>query len=151
MMKFTPKFTNYENRVRDSFARQKVMQTLGVSLDRIAPGHVTLSMPFNPELTQQHGFIHAGIITTSLDSAAGYAAFSLMPEDAAVLTVEFKTSLLAPAWGDHFVFRANVLKPGRTLSFVEAKAYAIENTQETLIATFTATMMAVTGRKDVMG
>jgi uncharacterized protein (TIGR00369 family) len=106
-------------------------------------------MPPNPAFTQQHGFIHAGIITTALDSACGYAAFTLMPRDAAVLTVEFKTNLLAPAKGERFVFRAHVVKPGRTLTICDARALAIEGGREKLIATMTGTLMAIVGRQDI--
>jgi uncharacterized protein (TIGR00369 family) len=127
------------------------METLGIVLDHVGVGQVNLSMPYDKKLTQQHGFIHAGIITTALDSAAGYAAYSLMADDAAVLTAEFKTSLLAPAQGERFVFRGEVLKPGRTLTFTQARAYAVNDGSEKLIATMTATLMAVTGRQEVMG
>jgi uncharacterized protein (TIGR00369 family) len=117
-MAFVPKDPNFADRVRASFARQRVMQTLGVEIVNLKPGMVELSMPFAPEFTQQHGFVHAGIIATVLDSVCGYAAFSLMPADAAVLTVEFKTNLVAPAKGEQFIFRAHVLKPGRHSPFV---------------------------------
>jgi len=94
------------------------MGTLGVEILRLDPGEIELAMPYNCAYTQQHGFMHAGIITTALDSACGYAAFSLMPAGAAVLTVEFKTNLLAPAKGESFRFRAHVIKPGRTLTLM---------------------------------
>jgi uncharacterized protein (TIGR00369 family) len=106
-------------------------------------------MPPDPAYTQQHGFMHAGIITTALDSACGYAAFTLMPLDAAVLTVEFKTNLLAPAKGERFIFRAQVIKPGRTLTICEPRALALEGSKEKLVATMTGTLMAVIGRQDV--
>ncbi|KAB7613739.1 PaaI family thioesterase [Amylibacter sp. SFDW26] len=151
MSDFKPRSVEYEQRVRDSFARQVAMQTLGITLDHVAVGHVDLSMPYHKKTTQQHGFVHAGIITTALDSAAGYAAYSLMADEAAVLTAEFKTSLLAPADGERFIFRGEVLKPGRTLTFTESRAYAVKDGSEKLIAVMTATMMAVTGRNDVVG
>lgn len=94
-------------------------------------------------------FIHAGIITTALDTACGYAAFSLMPDDAAVLTIEFKTNLIAPARGDHFLFRACVLKPGRTISVCDAQAFAVEGGNEKLVATMTGTLMALFGRQGI--
>ena len=125
------------------------MATLGIEIAHLEPGKVHLTMPPNPAFTQQHGFIHAGIITTALDSACGYAAFTLMPRDAAVLTVEFKTNLLAPAKGERFVFRAHVVKPGRTLTICDARALAIEGGREKLIATMTGTLMAVVGRQDI--
>src|ERR1700728_1780196 len=148
-MTFQPKDPNFAERVRASFARQRMMQTLGVEIARIAPGEIELAMPYGAAFTQQHGFIHAGVIATVLDSACGYAAFSLMPADAAVLTVEFKTNLLAPAKGERFLVRAHVIKPGRTLTFCEAQAFALEGAKEKLVATMTGTLMAVTGRQDI--
>ena len=142
---------DFRARVRASFARQQVMATLGIEMIHLEPGEVHLSMPPNPAFTQQHGFMHAGIITTALDSACGYAAFSLMPADAAVLTVEFKTNLLAAAKGERFVFRAQVIKPGRTLTICEARALALEGSKEKLVATMTGTLMAVVGRQGVAG
>src|ERR1700733_7871293 len=124
-MSFQPNDANFADRVRASFARQPAMQTLGVAIARLAPGEIELTMPYELAYTQQHGFIHAGIITTALDSACGYAAFSLMPADAAVLTVEFKTTLTAPAKGERFIFRANVVKPGRALTFCEGRAFGV--------------------------
>lgn len=143
-MNFTPKDPNFAERVRASFTRQQVMQTLGVVISRINPGEIELTMPYQLNFTQQHGFMHAGIITTALDSACGYAAFSLMPADAAILTVEFKTNLLAPAKGERFTFRAQVVKPGRILTVCDGHAFAIsESGEERLIATMTGTLMAI--------
>ena len=144
--KFTPKDPNFDARVRASFARQKVMATLGITIKSLSPGEIKLEMPYSAELTQQHGFIHAGILSTALDSACGYAAFSLMPADVAVLTVEFKTNLLAPAGGERFFFRARVIKPGRTLTICDAQAFAFDGRAEKLIATMTGTLMAVQER-----
>ena len=127
------------------------MRTLGIEIVRLEPGEIELTMPFNPAYTQQHGFMHAGIMTAALDSACGYAAFSLMPADAAVLTVEFKTNLLAPAKGERFSFRAHVIKPGRTLTVCEARAYATGNGEERLIATMTGTLMAIFQRDGLAG
>lgn len=106
-------------------------------------------MPFDPKLTQQHGFLHAGIVSTVMDSACGYSALSLMPEDAGVLSIEFKVNLLAPAKGREFRFIGQVLKHGRTLSVSEGKAYAIEGDSERLVATMTCTLMAVQGRSQI--
>ena len=149
MSQFDPQDPDYIQRVQESFAKQNAMINLGIEITHIAPGEVNLRLPFNTDFTQQHGFMHAGITTTALDSACGYAAFSLMPAEAAVLTVEFKTSLLAPAQGDYFSMRAKVTKPGRTLFFTEAEAYAIYQDQEKKIATMSATMMAVSGRPTI--
>src|SRR5260221_4447931 len=104
-------------------------------------------MDYSPDLTQQHGFVHAGIITAGLDSACGIAAFTLMPAATGILTVEFKTNLLAPARGERFAFSAAVVKPGRTLTVCEGRAYALHDGVETLIATMTATMMALPRRE----
>jgi uncharacterized protein (TIGR00369 family) len=108
-------------------------------------------MPYAAAYTQQHGFIHAGIVATALDSACGYAVFSLMPEDAAVLTIEFKLNLLAPARGDRFVFRGRVVKPGRTITVAEARAFALTGEEEKLMATMTGTLMALFDRADISG
>ena len=140
---YEPKDLRFRERVTESFGRQRAMQTLGISITRLAPGEIELAMPYAPAFTQQHGFVHAGIVTTALDSACGYAAFSLMPADSEVLTVEFKTNLLAPAKGDRFMFRARVVKPGRTLTVCDASAFAIDAGTEKLVATMTGTLMAL--------
>jgi uncharacterized protein (TIGR00369 family) len=138
----------YEARVVDSFARQAAMATLGARLGRIAPGEVELLMAHSAELTQQHGFLHAGIVACALDSACGYAAFTLMPVDAAVLTIEFKINLIAPARGPALRFEGRVVKAGRTISVVDGRALqaATEGGDESLVATMTATVMTVVGR-----
>jgi uncharacterized protein (TIGR00369 family) len=124
------------------------MKTLGISLARLEPGEVDLSMVYSPGLAQQNGFVHGGIVTAGLDSACGIAAFTLMPAGSDILTVEFKTSLLAPAKGERFVFRGVVVKPGRTLTFCEGKAYAVGDGVENLVATMTGTLMALPRRHD---
>jgi len=143
---------DFEERVRTSFARQQAMATLGAELTVVTPGTIEIEMPFAPTLTQQHGFLHAGIISTALDSACGYAAFSLMPENAGVLTIEFKVNLLAPGQGERFLFRGNVTKPGRTIVVADGQAYAFGADGEAkLIATMTGTMMTITGREGIEG
>lgn len=145
-----PQDADFDARVRASFARQQVMATLGIEIAQLAPGTIELTMPFAAEYTQQHGFIHAGIIATALDSACGYAAFSLMPANAGVLTVEFKTNLLAPAKGERFLFQAQVVKSGKTLTFCEAKALAEDgNSEPRLVATMSATLMAIYDRPGI--
>ena len=144
-------YGDYAARARASFARQPAMETMGITVSDVAPGRVWLTMPFNEALTQQHGFLHAWVVTSALDTAAGFAAYTLMPEDAGVLTVELKTSLMAPAKGQRFNFEARVLKPGRTIIFTEAVAHAIDGGREREIARLTATMMVVQGRDDVKG
>lgn len=143
---------DFEDRIRASFARQQAMATIGAELTVVSPGTVEIEMPFSPALTQQHGFLHAGIISTALDSACGYAAFSLMPENAGVLTIEFKVNLLAPGKGERFLFRGSVTKPGRTIIVADGEAYAFAADGEArLIATMTGTMMTVTGREGIAG
>ena len=143
---------DYETRVRSSFARQKVMETMGAEMTRVSPGIVEIELPYDARFTQQHGFLHAGVISTVLDSACGYAAYSVMPADAAVLTIEFKVNLLAPGKGDRFLFRGAVTKPGRTIIVADGQAYAIdEDGAAKLIATMTGTMMTVTGRQGIEG
>lgn len=143
---------DYEERVRISFSRQSVMRTIGAELTLVTPGTVEIEMAHSPGLTQQHGFLHAGIISTALDSACGYAAFSMMPENAAVLTIEFKVNLLAPGKGERFLFRGSVTKPGRTIVVADGQAYAFAADGEAkLIATMTGTMMTVVGRDGIEG
>ena len=123
------------------------MRNLGISIAGIEPGEVELSMPYNPDWTQQNGFVHAGIITAGLDTACGIAAFTLMPAGSDILTVEFKTNLLAPARGEGFRFRATVIKPGRTLTVCEGQAFARRDGIESLIATMSGTLMALARRE----
>jgi uncharacterized protein (TIGR00369 family) len=134
-------------RVGDSFARQAAMTTLGATLGEVAPGRVSVLLAHRAALTQQHGYLHAGMVATALDTACGYAAFSLMPADAAVLTIEFKINLLAPAKGPRFRFEGQVVKPGRTISVVDGRALQFDGPgAEKLIATMTATVMTIVGR-----
>ena len=143
---------DYESRVRASFARQKIMASIGAELTRVEAGTVEIEMGYRPDLTQQHGFLHAGIISTALDSACGYAAYSLMPPDAAVLTIEFKINLLSPGKGERFLFRGLVTKPGRTIIVADGQAYAYDSEGEArMIATMTGTMMVVSGRDGIAG
>ncbi|TKT80985.1 PaaI family thioesterase [Aquamicrobium sp. LC103] len=143
---------DFEERVRVSFARQEIMRTVGAELTAVTPGIVEIEMPYSPELTQQHGFLHAGIISTALDSACGYAAYSVMPADAAVLTIEFKVNLLSPGKGERFLFRGTVTKPGRTIIVADGQAYGYDvDGNAKLIATMTATIMVVSGRDGIQG
>ena len=143
--------TDNLQRVRDSFALQGAMSTLGAQLTHLAPGAVDISFDWAPGLKQQHGFIPAGMLSAALDSACGYAGFSLMPEDAGVLTIEFKINLLAPAQGQRFRCEGRVLKPGRTIVLAEGRAFAIDGGQEKLCATMHCTLMAVQGRPGIAG
>jgi uncharacterized domain 1 len=147
--RFDPPDPDFATRVRASFERQDAMLTIGATLGAVEPGRVTIELPWAQALTQQHGFLHAGMIATALDSACGYAAFSLMPAQAAVLTIEFKINLLAPAKGQRFRMVGAVIKPGRTITVAEGQAWAIDEGREKLVATMSATLMAVIGRAGV--
>src|SRR5437868_12406764 len=140
----------FEQRIRDSFARQRAMQLIGARLGRLERGEVEIVLPFREALTQQHGFVHAGIITAIADSACGYAALSLMPPDVGVLTIEFKVNLLNPAEGERFVARGRVVKPGRTIMVCTGEVVAErgDGTQQT-VALMQATMMVVQDRPAV--
>ena len=146
MPRFEPKNPDFRDVATATFAAQRAMQTLGIRIARLDPGEVDLAMDYAPEYSQQNGFVHAGIITAGLDNACGIAAFTLMPAGADILTVEFKTNLLAPAKGERFEFRGQVVKPGRTLTVCEGRAYAINDGVESLIATMTGTLMAIMPR-----
>ncbi len=148
---FEPRNPDFDARVRESFARQAAMRTLGATLAVVKPGRVEITLPWAEPLTQQHGFLHAGMVATGLDSACGYAGFTLMAADAAVLTIEFKINLLAPAQGESFRMVGTVVKPGRTVTVCEGHAYAIDGGQEKLVATMGCTLMAVVGRDNIQG
>ena len=132
-----------EARVRDSFARQNVMTLIGARLEAVGPGTCEIILPFRADLTQQNGYLHAGIVTAVLDSACGYAAYSLMPEGSDVLSVEFKVNLLAPANGDELRVRAEVKRAGRTLTVCTADAFAADGHGEKLCSTMLATMIRI--------
>lgn len=136
----------FEARVRASFAAQAAMRTIGAEIGHVAAGEVDVRLPFRDDLTQQHGFVHAGMIGAIADSAAGYAAYTLMPADAAVLSVEYKLNLMAPAAGEAFIARGRVKKSGRTLTICTADVFALRDGEERLIATMLATMMTVMDR-----
>ena len=138
----TPADPAFAARVRASFARQPFMATLGGLLTRVDPGEVEIELPFRDDLTQQHGYLHAGVVAALADTACGYAAFSLMPADAAVLSVEFKLNLLAPARGERFAARARVVRAGRTLTVTAADVFAIDGGTETIVATMLGTMIS---------
>ncbi|HEX6361867.1 MAG TPA: PaaI family thioesterase [Albitalea sp.] len=143
-----PADPDFAARVRASFDRQAAMRTLGATLEAVEPGRVVVAMAWREALTQQHGFVHAGMLSAALDSACGYAASTLMPADAAVLTIEFKINLLAPARGPRFRFEGAVVKAGRSVSVVDGRAFqhAEDGSDPKLIATMSATVMTVTGR-----
>ncbi len=138
-----------QQRVRASFAKQGLMATLGARLDSVSPGLVEIALSPQPAISQQHGFVHAGAVSAIADSAAGYAALSLMPAGTGVLTAEFKINLLAPAAGDRILARGRVVKAGRTLTLAQSEVFAETNGQEKLVAFLTATLMAVEGRDGI--
>lgn len=150
MPQFIPQDPQFEARVRASFARQQVMETIGATITSVEPGLVEIQIPFRPDLTQQHGFLHAGIITTIVDSACGYAALSLMPAQVGVLTIEYKVNFLAPAAGERFVARGRVTKPGRTVTVCTGDVLAVQEGRETPIATILTTMMVVRDRPAIL-
>lgn len=149
--RFQPADADFADRVRASFGRQQAMATLGAALAAIEPGRVVIELAHAEHLTQQHGFVHAGMLAAAIDSACGYAAATLMPADAGVLTIEFKVNLLAPARGPHLRCEGQVVKAGRTISVAEGRAWQFDDSGAApkLVATMTATLMTVTGRDDV--
>jgi uncharacterized protein (TIGR00369 family) len=153
---FEPRDPEFEHRVRASFGRQAVMRMLDVAMETVSPGVVDLTLPFRADLTQQHGFLHAGIVAAVVDSACGYAALSLMEPGVAVLSVEFKVQLLAPARGDWFRAIGRVVRAGRTLSVVsgEMRAFArkpegADSSGGEVVTLMTGTMMTVRGRPEL--
>jgi uncharacterized protein (TIGR00369 family) len=148
MTRFEPRDPDWDRKVRESFARQTAMETIGASIAALEPGRCEVLLPYRRDLCQQHGYLHAGITTAVADSAAGYAAFSLMPPGASVLTVEFKVNLMAPARGERFVAQGRVIKPGRTLLVVEAEVLAEEKGSRKSVAHMLATMMCLMDTND---
>lgn len=138
---------NFEARVRASFAKQQLMRTIGAVLEKVTAGAVDIRLPFRADLTQQHGFLHAGTIAAVADSACGYAALSLMPADAGVLSIEFKVNMLAPAKGDAIVARGEVIRAGKTIMVCRADVYSVVGTEEKLVAAMQGTMMVARGRE----
>ena len=134
---------NFETRVRANFDKQRLMTTIGATLERVEPGKVDIRLPFRNDLTQQNGFLHAGTIAAVADSACGYAALSLMPADADVLSIEFKVNMLAPAKGDAIVARGVVIRAGRTIMVCRADVVSITGRDEKLVAAMQGTMMVV--------
>ncbi len=136
-----------EERIRESFAKQAFMKLLGAELVHVATGEVDIALPFDVKLTQQHGFLHAGVTTSIADSACGYAALSLMPEDAAVLSVEFKVNMLAPAQGRRFLARGRVVRSGRNITVVKADVLAFDEKDDAKsVLEMQGTMMTIRDR-----
>ncbi len=146
-----PTEPGFEQRVRDSFGRQPAMKLIGAQLVRVVPGEVEVVLPYRREITQQHGFVHAGMIGAALDSACGYAALTVMPAGTGILTVEYKLNCLAPGVGERIRLIGRVRKPGRTILLVEGEALAVAaDGAEKLVATMTATEMTIRGRDGVV-
>jgi uncharacterized protein (TIGR00369 family) len=149
MPEFTAADPGFAQRVRASFGRQTIMELLGARMTRVEPGEVEIELPFRADLCQQHGFFHAGVTSTIADSAGGYAAFTLFPADASVLTVEFKVNLLAPADGERLRALGRVVKPGRTLTVTEVEVFAVKNGREKSCARMSQTLICLQGRPDM--
>ena len=135
---------NLEKRIRESFARQGIINTLNGKITHVSPGEMHIEAPFDERFTQQDGFLHAGVVTTLMDSACGYAAYTLMPADSRVLSVEFKVNFLSPAQGERFRAEGRVVKSGKTLTVCEGKLFAIQAKGEKLVAIMQATMICIT-------
>jgi uncharacterized protein (TIGR00369 family) len=142
---------DFAERVLDSFTRQGLMKHLGARIAELHPGHVEIRAPHRKELTQQHNYFHAGVSGAIADSACGYAAYTLMPADSSVLTVEYKINLLAPAAGDELIARAHVVRSGKTLKTCAADVYVRKGDTETHCATMLATIMCLPGKSDRAG
>jgi uncharacterized protein (TIGR00369 family) len=134
---------DFAMRVRSSFARQQAMRTIGARLVSVAPGEVVVEFSHDLSLTQQNGYIHAGILTTAVDSACGYAAFTLMPSHSEVLTIEYKVNFMAPASGDTFRCTGKVIKSGRTITVCTGEVVALDGGQEKVVACMQATMICL--------
>ncbi|MBL8805214.1 MAG: PaaI family thioesterase [Rhodospirillales bacterium] len=145
---FTPADPEWEFKVRDSFARQGAMATVGARLVHVEPGHVHVALDYSDAIAQQHGYVHGGVVGMIADTAGGYAGFSLMAKDASVLTVEYKLNLVAPADGETLVAKGRVVKPGRTLVVTQADVFALKGGQSKLCATMLQTLMTMTGKSD---
>lgn len=145
---FTPVDPQYEERIRSSFERQGAMRLIGARLARVEPGVVDITLPYRADLTQQHGYLHAGILSTIIDTAGGYAGYTLFPADSSVLTVEYKLNLMAPGEGEYFVAEGRVVKPGRTLCIVQGEVHARSGERSTLCALMQQTLIVLHGHSD---
>jgi uncharacterized protein (TIGR00369 family) len=141
--------TDPADRIAASFAKQGLMKTLGAVLADVSPGAVEIVLTPTPAVSQQHGFVHAGAVSAIADTAAGYAALSLMPEGSGVLTTKFKINLLAPAKGDLIRAKGRVIKAGRTLTLAQTDIFAETGGERKLVAYLTATLMTIAGRDGI--
>jgi uncharacterized protein (TIGR00369 family) len=145
---FEPADPDFAARVRDSFGRQPFMELIGARITALAPGFCEITVDYRRALTQQHGFVHGGVLASIADSAAGYAAFSLMPAEASILTVEYKLNLLRPGQGEAMIARGRVLKPGRTLTVVQSDVFARGGSGEAQVVSSLQTLMCLLGKAD---
>ena len=145
---FIPVDAGYEARVRGSFARQGAMKLIGAQLLEVAPGYCAIAIKPRPEVAQQHGYVHAGVVSMIVDTAGGYAGFTLFPAESSVLTVEFKVNLLAPAEGERLIAEGFVVKPGRTLVITRGEVHAERGGTRTLVALMQQTLIVMHGKPD---
>lgn len=138
-----------QTRIKASFARQGAMQTIGAELTQIGHKMVEIELSFHDKLTQQHGFLHAGVISAALDTACSYAAYTVIANDASLLTIEFKVNMMSPGRGERFLFRGEITKPGSTIIVADGRGYAIGDGPAKLIASMTSTLMVIRGREDI--
>ncbi len=148
LKKYKPVDPDFKKKVQDSFYRQPFMELIGAELTKIEPGECEISLPFQPGLTQQHGYFHAGVIGTLADNGAGYAAFSLMAKDASVLTIEYKLNLVSPGTGDSLLGCSQVLRHGKTITVCRSDVFGVSGDQRKLCATALVTIMTMAGMKD---
>lgn len=151
MAAFQPADPHYRDRVRESFDKQGLMKTLGAELTAIRPGFCEIRMPYGEGLTQQHGFFHAGGLAAIVDTAGGYAGFTLFDESDGILTVEFKVNLVAPATGEAVIARGEVIRPGRTLCVTKGEVVSVVDGEEKVCALMQQTLMRIVNRPDVVG
>lgn len=148
MSQVVPANPGFADRVAESFARQAFMSHIGARLTEVSPGRCEIRLPYDPVLGQQHGYFHGGVIGTLADNAGGYAAFTLAPADASILTVEYKMNIVSPGDGEALLARAEVVRPGRTLVVCRSDVFAVKAGQEKLVATALVTLMLLPGRSD---
>ncbi|MDO6965656.1 PaaI family thioesterase [Rhizobium alvei] len=142
---------DFRERIETSFAHQGAMALIGAELTRIQKGTVEIELSYDQKLTQQHGFLHAGIIAAVLDSACTYAAYTMIEPEASILTIEFKVNLMSPGKGDRFLFRGEITKPGSNIIVADGRAYSIGDGPAKLIASMTGTKMVLRGREELAG
>ncbi len=148
MPDLVPPDPDYQARVRASFARQRFMAFIGASLDEVLPGRCRISLPYRPELAQQHGFFHGGVIGTLADNCGGYSAFTMAEADASILTIEYKLNIVAPGCGERLEGLGRIVRAGRRIVVCETEIFAVEGGRRTLCAASLGTLMLMAGRPD---